>query len=209
MNQYYCRKTQYPLNIDGDVKKPKWEQAEKVFLVDTVTGQPPRQKTWCKLLWDEDFLYAAFYCEDDYINACLTGYNDKIYEEEVVEIFLDDNCDLKTYIEIELSPLNTLLHYSMHNDLRGTKIAFARVEKTIISAVRDDREQNIWTAELAIPFTEFLTAPNSPPKKGDKWLMNLYRIDRPLDGSDEYTAWQPTGKINYHMPEKFGTLVFA
>ncbi len=39
--------------------------------------------------------------------------------------------------------------------------------------------------------------------------MNLYRIDRPLDGSDEYTAWQPTGKINYHMPEKFGTLVFA
>ena len=122
MNQYYCRKTQYPLNIDGDVKKPLWEQAEKVFLVDTVTGQPPRQKTWCKLLWDEDFLYAAFYCEDDYINAGLTGYNDKIYEEEVVEIFLDDNCDLKTYIEIELSPLNTLLHYSMHNDLRGTKL---------------------------------------------------------------------------------------
>lgn len=209
MNTYFCKKTAGPITVDGRFDKPEWEGIEPVSLVDTVTGRPPKQKTLCKLQWDDEFLYAAFYCEDNYVNASLTGYNEKIYDEEVVEIFLDDDCDLKTYIEIEVNPLNALLHYSMLNDLKGSKFAFAKVEKSVITAVCNNRPENVWTAEMAIPLREFVTAPNLPPKPGDKWLMNLYRIDRPADHNDEYTAWQATGKINYHMPEKFGELVFS
>jgi hypothetical protein len=209
LSAYYCKRIDQPILVDGNVNKPVWEAAEAVSLVDTVTGDTPRQKTWCKLLWDDNFLYAAFRCEDDYINAKLTGYNDEIYNEEVVEIFLDDDCDRKTYIELEVSPLNTLLHYSMQNNLDGHKIAFARVEKVIVSAVQGNREERVWTVEMAIPLSEFITAPNIPPRAGDKWLMNLYRIDRPEDHSDEYSAWQPTGKVNFHMPERFGELIFV
>jgi len=209
LNTYYCKKTDELIAMDGNIDKPAWKAAEAVFLVDTVTGQTPRQKTFCKLLWDDQFLYAAFCCEDDFIRAVRTEYNDEIFEEEVVEIFLDDDCDRKTYIELEVSPLNTLLHYGIHNDLTGPILPFARVEKKVVSAVRDDRDRKIWTVEMAVPFSEFVTATNSPPKAGDQWRMNLYRIDRPEDGRDEYSAWQPTGKVNFHMPEKFGELVFA
>jgi hypothetical protein len=62
--------------------------------------------------------------------------------------------------------------------------------------------------ELAIPLTEFITSKNVPPQKGDRWLFNLYRIDRGKNGQDEYSAWMPTGEINFHMPQKFGELVF-
>jgi hypothetical protein len=208
LSTYYCKRTDQPIVIDGNINKPVWDGVEAVSLVETVTGQPPRQKTYCKLLWDDEFLYVAFYCEDDYINAVMTNYNDEIYDEEVVEIFLDDNCDRKTYIEIEVNPLNTLLHYSIHNDQKGSIYTFARVDKTVRTAVQDNREAKEWTVEIAIPFNEFTTAPNIPPKAGDKWLMNLYRIDRPEDGNDEYSAWQPTGAEQYHLPDKFGELVF-
>lgn len=209
LNTYYCKKINNPIIIDGDVNKPQWKDIQPIILVDTVTGDAPKQKTTCKLMWDDIFLYAAFLCEDDYINAVMTSFNDPIYDEEVVEIFLDDNCDLKTYIEIEVNPLNTLLHYSMHNDLKGNKIAFARVEEKIITKVQRDDVKGVWSVEMAIPFSEFLTAPNIPPKDGDKWLMNLYRIDRPISAEDEYSAWQPTGAVNYHMPERFGNLIFV
>lgn len=41
----------------------------------------------------------------------MKNYNDLLYLEEVVEVFIDDNEDLKTYMEIEVNPLNALLHY--------------------------------------------------------------------------------------------------
>ena len=207
-SRYECKRIDEAVSVNGDLDKPVWKEAKAVSLVDTVTGQAPRQGTCCKLLWDDSFLYVAFDCRDDFIHGVRTAYNDEIFNEEVVEIFLDDDCDLTTYIELEVSPLNTLLHYSIHNR-KGCRAAFARVEKTVASAVQVYQDDNVWTVEMAIPFSEFLTAPHIPPKPGDKWRMNLYRIDRPEDGRDEYSAWQPTGKVDYHIPEKFGELVFS
>ena len=98
-------------------------------------------------------------------------------------------------------------HYSIHNDQKAVFTpCLSRQNSTHCSS--DNREPSVWTVEIAIPFNEFTTAPNIPPKAGDKWLMNLYRIDRPEDGNDEYSAWQPTGAEQYHLPDKFGELVF-
>jgi hypothetical protein len=60
MDTYKCKRTANPLVIDGNLNKPEWEQAQKVSLVETVTGEPPKQKTWSKLLWDDTNLYVAF-----------------------------------------------------------------------------------------------------------------------------------------------------
>ena len=67
-----------------------------------------------------------------------------------------------------------------------------------------------WSCEIAVPFKDLLTAPNIPPKAGDVWRMNLYRIDRgKTEAEDEYTAWSPTRKIDYHRPQHFGSLQFV
>lgn len=208
MRSYACRKYKGSMIIDGDTGKQEWAAVEEMHLLDNVTGARPVQQTSVKMLWDDEFLFIAYKCVDDSINATLRGFNDKLYEEDVVEVFLDDDCDGKTYIEIEVNPLNAVLHYSIINSLKGSFIGYARLDNKIKSAVK--RVDGKYTCyEMAIPFTEFLSAPNIPPKAGDRWLMNIYRIDRGGDGRDEYTAWSPTGKINYHLPESFGELVFS
>jgi hypothetical protein len=208
MEFYPCNRINGNLEINGDLSKPEWRQAIEVNLRETSTGQKPLQATTARLLWNEQWLYAAFHCEDTYISASMTKYNDPIYNEEVVELFIDDNCDLKSYIEIELNPLNACLHYAIHNHLDGHFIAYARTEQTVVSAVNVDRANGTWSVELAIPFQEFATAPNVPPLPGDIWLFNLYRIDRPLHQEPEFSAWAPTGERQFHQPHHFGQLQF-
>lgn len=207
--KYKCKKLNHDVKIDGELDKDEWQQAEEIVLLDAETGMEPRLKTSVKALWNENYIYFAFKCNDDYVKATKTAYNDKVYEEDVVEVFIDDNRDMKTYIEVEANPFNTVLHYSIKNNLKGCFISFARTEKKIISAVSIEETTNEWTTEIAVPLSEFITAENYPPKPGDKWLVNFYRIDRGQDGVDEYSSWGTTGKINFHMPETFGELIFT
>jgi hypothetical protein len=80
-----------------------------------------------------------------------------------------------------------------------------QVDGKVNSRTGTDRS---WTVEIAIPFAECPTAPHIPPRHGDRWRANFYRIDRAKDG-DEFTAWSPTGAIQYHTPARFGYLLFS
>ena len=53
------------------------------------------------------------------------------------------------------------------------------------------------------------TAPNIPPKPGDTWRMNLYRIGGKVN--PQYSQWSNTGtpKPKYHVPERFGIMHFS
>lgn len=206
--QYLCKRIKENIEIDGDLSKRQWKDIRGVRLVETSTGKNPRLETEVKVGWSEDFLYFSFKCQDDFIKATMTKYNDKLYEEDVVEVFIDDNNDLLNYVEIEVNPLNAALHYLVYNTLYSEKLFYAKVERTIVSATHFDIISGIWNTEISIPMKEFFTAKNNPPLPGDKWHVNFYRIDRPENNEDEYSAWSPTGEINFHMPEKFGELIF-
>ena len=132
--QYYCRKTQVNIEIDGNLNKEAWRNAKVDFLVETESASQANLSSEFKSLWNENFLYVSFRCQDDYIKATMTEYNDKLYEEDVVEVFIDDNKDLKTYLEIEVNPLNAVLHYAIINNLKGRKSSFAKVDKTVETA---------------------------------------------------------------------------
>ncbi|GLC30881.1 carbohydrate-binding family 9-like protein [Clostridium omnivorum] len=209
MKSYNCRIIDHDINIDGLLDKEEWKQGEAVKLTETVTGERSRLDTEVKVLCSNSYLYFSFNCSDDYVKASMTNYNDKLYEEDVVEVFIDDNSDLKTYVEIEVNPLNAVLHYFINNNLAGKVYGFGRIDQKVISAVTIDEKTKKWCTEIAVPLSEFVTAKNNPPLPGDRWLINFYRIDRGMDGKDEYSSWGNTGKINFHMPEKFGELVFS
>lgn len=209
MNKYYCKRIEENINIDGNLDKAQWKNIEELKLVETVTGLPTKLETKVKSVWNDTYIYFGFCCKDDFVKATLTEYNDKLYEEDVVEIFIDDNCDKKTYIEIEVNPLNAVLHYFINNSLEDNFCSFARNGKNVITEVSYNEELGEWHTEIAIPLREFVTAINNPPRIGDKWLVNFYRIDRGRFGEDEYSAWSCTGKVNFHMPEKFGELIFV
>jgi hypothetical protein len=64
-----------------------------------------------------------------------------------------------------------------------------------------------WSAEYAMPFSAF---GRSAPKPGERWRMNLYRIDLTPEPA-EFQAWSPTlcTPAAFHIPERFGTVFFA
>ena len=90
---YTCYRTCTPPKIDGHLDDRAWEAAPWVPMVSAATGAQPRQATRACLLWDDDYLYVAFRCEDDDIWGTTTERDQPIYDQEVVEVFLDADCD--------------------------------------------------------------------------------------------------------------------
>jgi hypothetical protein len=226
--QYDCVRIDGEIKIDGNLTDAAWSSANVIELLTTDTGEKPRQPTEVRLLWNSECLYVGFLCYDRDIWGTIRERDGNIYDEEVVEVFLDPDCDLRTYIELEVSPHNTLfdafvvngksLGQEMHvlRDWDSETLQHAvsvdgtaKTSSSIDRAASANPPDTSWSCEIAVPFKDLLTAPNIPPKVGDVWRMNLYRIDRgKTEAEDEYTAWSPTQKIDYHRPQHFGSLRF-
>lgn len=213
--EYVCYRAAQPIIVDGWLDDPSWPGAPIVDLMVADTGAKPKQRTTARLLWDDDMLYVGFHCQDTDIWGVTTERDRDIYNQEVVEVFVDADRDDFGYIEIEVSPLNAVLDLFMLNrDDRKRGLWDWRSEglRTAVNVDGDPGRRGTgdrsWTVEMAIPMSDFMTAPHLPPHPGDVWHFNLYRIDRAQDG-DEYSAWSPPGRLNYHTPARFGRLLFS
>jgi hypothetical protein len=199
-----------PPEIDGQPEDAAWRHAARLELRDTESGGVPRRRTTVYTLWDDAYLYLAFVCLDGDAqpNATMTRRDANLWEEEVVEVFLSPDGNPRAYYEIEVNPLNTLFDAFILNSGRRTHVLRDWDMADVQHRVGWDKGR--WTVELALPLAEFYTAPNIPPRVGDIWRVNLYRIDRSDDPrAPELTAWSPTGNRNYHTASRFGRLVFA
>jgi hypothetical protein len=167
--------------------------------------------------WSATHLYLAWQCFDRDIWSTCTQRDDPLYEQEVVEAFLCPTGDLRRYYEINISPANVIFDARVHSpDLhRGTMEAdvswdcpglrtAVRVQGTLND--RTDLDAG-WSVEAAIPFSAF--PETGPPKPGDEWRANFFRIDRA--DPPEFTCWSPTREVpaNFHVPERFGVLRFV
>ena len=65
-----------------------------------------------------------------------------------------------------------------------------------------------WTVEVALPFSQ-IGREGRAPVEGEKWRANFFRIDRAGEG--EFSCWSPTlaDPPNFHVPGRFGNLVFS
>lgn len=211
---YICHRTLGTITIDGKLDEPAWQAAEPVSLVLTDTGMPPRFSTTAKMLWDDGYFYVGFHCIDPDIWGTIAAHNGPMYNEEVVEVFIDADGDEIGYVEFEVNPLNADLTVYLLNQGSVRKSLWDWQSQGWQHAVTVDGKLNqrngqdrAWAVEIAIPFADILTAPHVLPQKGDIWRVNLYRIDRHSEG-DEFSAWSPTGAIDYHRPARFGQVVF-
>jgi hypothetical protein len=63
-----------------------------------------------------------------------------------------------------------------------------------------------WKAEFFIPYVLMNPIVQAPPKSGEKWKGNFYRID--YDNTETaYYSWKKTSG-SFHDFKKFGTLIF-
>jgi hypothetical protein len=215
---YRCARAARPLRIDGDLDKEAWSEAPSVDLVRVEDGGPARQRTTLRLLWDDGHLYAAFRVVDDDVRATQTRRDAPLWREEVVELFLDPWGAERVYVELEVSPRNVVfdaivVNRAREGEARRDLVALRAWRcKGLRTAVRVDGVigggpvSRGFDVEIAVPLSEL--APRLAPAPGVEWRWNAYRVDRSERG-DELQAFSPTGRPDFHVPERFGRLLFA
>jgi hypothetical protein len=212
---YECHRTAAKIEVDGLIDEAAWKDAPEATFINA-DGSAPRQKTTFRWLWDEEYLYGAFYVEDDHIWAKMTERDAYLWYENVVEFFINADGSSKSYIEIEINPLNTILDLfvlNKHNNRSDIRQMWEWNCEGLLSEVRvfgtinDDSDRDShWTFEIAIPFDQIYTAPNLPPSEGDTWYVTFTRGEGDENPDRrEASSWSPPA---FHNPLSYGKMVF-
>jgi hypothetical protein len=213
--RYEVRRASGPIVIDGKLDDKAWQAAppiEFVFPWDFQTGA--KQKTTAKLLWDDQYLYVGYECEDSDIVALHTERDDPTYQDDAVEIFINAKpSQTLTYFGLEMNARAVLYDYVSSDakyffkrfNMQGVKLA-TRIEGTL--NVRGDQDKG-WSLEVAIPWMNFEEMA-SRPAPGTIWTANLNRWDG-VEPTRRLSMWSdPLEKTpNPHVPARFGQLVFV
>jgi hypothetical protein len=169
---------------------------------------PPRYQTSVKIAYDDAAFFVRYACEDPDPWGIATARDSRIFDEEVVELFIAPGVATPVrYYEFEVSPVGTLLDLSVYSpdiDRRSLVTNYAwDCPGVRWCAVRED-QQSRWYAYLVVPWAPLLAGAPMPRV----WRANFYRIDRPRPGIPEYSCWSPTmsAPADYHRPAFFGFL---
>ena len=123
--------------------------------------------------------------------------DEHLWTEEVMEVFIRADRTQKSYIELEVNPLGTLLDIFLldvrkplrYESWNSEKIQWAVHVDGTVDGQPGDKE---WSCEIALPLEDVVPAPNTPPKTGDAWLVNVYRVEKLPERTS--LAWSPTGR---------------
>ncbi|HYM23530.1 MAG TPA: carbohydrate-binding family 9-like protein [Vicinamibacterales bacterium] len=188
------------------------EEVERHALVRAVDGSVPRLATSFAAYRDAAALVVVFSGEDDETVAHYLGHDEPLWQEDVVEVFLAPATSSE-YFELEVNPLGTTFDariVSPNGDRATMTTDLSWDCNELFAAVRKvfpiDGTFRL-TIVLRIPFASLTI---DPPRPGDEWGANFFRIDRSAKRGDEFMAWQPTRKSppDFHVPAAFGRLVF-
>lgn len=179
-------------------------------------GKQPYE-TQFRALWNDRGLYLLFDVDDPKPWHTMTKQDEHLWEEEVVEIFMDLDGSGQNYSEYEISPANVICDVRMVTGWPKPKSDLSWNHEGLESNVR--RNNAGWSGIIFLPWPGFhsLSAASAktplPPKAGSSWKFNLYRIERPNGPADPKTgailaAWSPTGQATFHVPSVFRPMIF-
>lgn len=189
LSQYLVPRAVTEITVDGHLDELSWELAPQINHFERILNEYDgvAHTTRARMLWDDEYLYFAFACQDPDIWAIFDQEDDEMWTEEVVEVFIDPDGDARNYLELEVNPLNAWVDLrivelepewvsSKEWDIRGLKTAVQ-----VYGTVNDTSDVDLgWTCEIAIPWVamEDSIDGGGRPQPGDLWRLNLYRIER-------------------------------
>jgi len=210
---YEVARVTQPIQIDGRLDEQAWREAQPVGnFVNNRDGSPANIKTEARILYSDKYIYFAFRSVDTNIWSTFKRRDEHLWLEEVVEVFLQASRQPPNYIELEVNPLGTMLDIYLldtrkpipYESWNSKNLKWAVKVDGSVDGKEGDRE---WTCEIALPFEDVVTAPNNPPKAGDRWRMNLFRVERKPAAAE--VAWSPTLQDDFHVLPRLGELVFT
>lgn len=186
---YPVQRADEPIDVDGILDEFAWATAAQINHFERILNDYDAvlYPTRARMLWDDESLYFSFACQDSDIWAIFDQEDDRMWSEEVVEVFIDPDGDARNYLELEVNPLNAWVDLriirlrpdwesSIDWDIAGLQTAVA-VRGTVNDASDEDEG---WTVEIAIPWAAMADSIDGGgrPNPGDEWRLNLYRIER-------------------------------
>ena len=211
--RYEVRRVTTKLTMDGQLNERAWADAPLLSaFVNNRDGSATKLRTEAKILYDQEFIYFAFRSDDTNVWSTMKKRDEHLWLEEVVEVFLQADSSIPNYIELEVNPLGTMLDIYLINTRKPLHYESWNSEKlrwgVSVDGTVDGKENDRgWSCEIALPFEDIATAPHTPPLVGDKWRMNLYRVEK-LPTSAEL-AWSPTLQDDFHVLPRLGEIVFS
>jgi hypothetical protein len=168
------------IQVDGKLDEFTWAAAPRVGRFTNVRNpsQSDPAPTQAAVAWDDVNLYVAFSCVDAEPWGMMKNRDDHLWEEEVVEVFLDPDGDGRNYAEIEVSPHNVVVDLLIPAPRVGGGQAIRWNAEGLRTAVAMHAAG--WVVEMAIPWRSLAEAGTErAPRPGDRWRVGLYRIERP------------------------------
>ena len=143
----------------------------------------------------------------------LTQRDERLWTEEVVELFLDVGATGRSYAEVEWNPVNAVV------DLWVDRPENRFDKEWNVAGSREPRpprgkaagRATGWTAVALLPWKALASkAPPGtalPPKPGDRWRFNVFRIERPGGPKEpekdaRFLAWSPDGEPELPRPPR-------
>jgi len=194
----------------GDFDDEAWTRARAAQIARYWSGEdaPVGRRAEARVVWDARGFTVRFDCmqtEPLVVSASpkLDAKTIGLWDRDVCEIFITrDTREIKHYAEFEVAPTGEWLDLTIdvrphgldkHWDFRsGMTVASRTREGSIVLGMR-------------VPWK----ALKHTPSVGDRWRCNLFRCVG-HDPTRGYLAWQPTHTPEpaFHVPEKFGWIVF-
>lgn len=194
---YLSRRTDTPPQIDGKLDDDGWQGVPQMSGFTLITGERglAQQQTIGRIVHSGNSLYIGVEMLESHIKELRAVYRERdsrVWEDDCLEIFIDTNHDRRTYYHFIANSLGT------QYDGRGVDKSWDGDWK-----VKTSLGEKSWIAEISIPFTTL----NAQPEKGALWGFNLTRARYPASIM-ELSAWSNLGEKSFHVPERFGYLVF-
>ena len=195
----------------SDFAHASWKRAQPIQITRYWNGvnAPARRHAEARLLWSDTALHARFIChQGEPLVVSDRPQTEKktmgLWDRDVCEIFIaPDSNVIERYVEFEAAPTGEWLDVAIHwmPDKRESDWEFTSHMTTAAQV-----EEGHITVAMRIPWNSWI----HQPQKGERWRVNLFRCVG-KDPDRGYLAWRPTHtpEPSFHLPQVFGTLVFA
>ena len=215
--RYIANRADSRIQVDSKLDEPAWRNATSFgdFKFAWWTAGK-KEQTLARMLWDDEFLYVSYDCQDAHISAVETEHDSPVYKDDCVELFTSPNPERPfDYFNIEMN-VNRAILDRHHPDGPGKEVPNwnsqgIQIATSVDGTLNDDTDKDRgWVLEVAIPFANFSEVTGrSHPRDGDVWHLNLNRLGGQTNA--QHSQWSPgtTKTPAFHAPDTFGRVEFS
>lgn len=220
--EYRVRAASPPPPLGAGWDDPGWERAAPVEIAHfRPEGSEHHPRARARLLHSEAGLHGLFLVEDRYVRSAHTRFQDPVYEDSCVEVFLEPRTG-RGYLNFEFNCGGALLasHVTDPRRVPGGFAAFTPLSeqdgrqvlaRSSLPPVVDPEitEPLTWQLGFFVPTALLEKYVGSiGPLDGQVWRGNLHKCGDKTS-HPHWAAWSPVDELNFHLPRCFGTLRFV